>query len=362
MPRRSQPPLAIDRLPMLLEPGRSPTMADVGRLAGTSVTTVSNVIQGHIYVRPETRQRVLSAIQTLGYHVNVTARALAQQKTNVLGIVLGNLENPSYASFAASVERHAYAHGYAALIVSTGGELETEVLRIQTLIEHRVAAIIFFTFSGNTAVVRAIPKQTPMVFVTVQGPGGASITLDDRLGAQLAVSHLLELGHRRIAYVSATLGAEPATDQERFAGYRQALAAVGIPIPDEHFILRFSHSPQVRGGLQSSIDKLLRLKPRPTAIFASSDFTAIEVIERADLLGLRIPQDLSIVGFDDINIASLARISLTTVVQPTSELASLAVDAAIALASGHSKGVRPRVLLEPKLAVRSTTGPPPAVS
>jgi LacI family transcriptional regulator len=358
MRQRRSPSPAIDP-PKPSEAGRPPTMADVARLAGASPATVSNVIKGRIRVRPEMQQRVLEAIRTLGYHVNVTARSLAQQRTDVLGIVLGNLENPFYASLTANIERQAYAQGYTTLIVSTAGELETEVSRVETLIEHRVAAIIFFTFSGNTATVRAIPKQTPAVFVSVQGINGTSITVDDRLGAQLAVGHLLGLGHRRIAYVSASLGAEPSTDEERFAGYRQAFGAAGVSIPEERLVLRFQQPVQSRRDLHNAIDKLLRLKPRCTAIFASSDLTALETIERADLLGLRIPEDLSIVGFDDINIASLERISLTTVAHPIAELAARGVEAAVSLATGRSKHMRARILLEPKLVVRGTTGPPP---
>jgi LacI family transcriptional regulator, galactose operon repressor len=360
MAGRQQPPPAPTRSGRSLETARRPTMVDVARLAGTSPTTVSNVIHGHVYVRPETRARVLAAIQTLGYHINVTARSLARQRTNVLGVVLGDLENFSYASLAANVERHAYAHGYTALIVSTGGELETEASRIQTLIEHQVAAIIFFTFSGNTEVVRAIPHQTPMVFVSVQGPAGASIAVDSRLGAHLAVSHLIGLGHSRIAYASTTLGAEPMTDEERFAGYRHALALAGLPAPDERLRLRLRHPPHSQDDVQAAIDGLLSVEPRPTAVFAASDFTAIEILERADVLGLGVPTELSIVGFDDIRMSSLARISLTTVAHPIPELAARGVETAVALASGQPDKVRPHVLLEPKLVVRSTTGPAPS--
>ena len=341
-------------------PVSRPTMVDVARLAGTSPTTVSNVIHGRVYVRPDTRERVLAAIATLGYHVNVTARSLARRRTDVLGVVLGNLGNsPSHASFAGHVERHAYANGYAALIVSTGGELETEASRIQTLIEHQVAAIIFFTFSGTRDVLRAIPRQTPLVFAGLQSPVGATIAVDGRLGGQLAVSHLVGLGHTRIAYASTTLAMEPTTDEERFAGYRHALAAAGLPAPDEQLLLRFARPPRSHSELEDAIDALLTREPRPTAVFAPSDFMAIEVLERADVLGLRVPDQLSIVGFDDIRIASLARISLTTVTHPVAELAARGVETAIRLATDGPDAPRPHVLLEPRLVVRDTTGPPP---
>jgi LacI family transcriptional regulator len=345
---------------------RPPTMLDVARLAGTSKATVSNVVHGHAHVRPETRARVLSAIATLGYHVNLGAQSLARRESNVLGILLGDLENPWYATVAAHMERAARARGYSVLIASTGGESlrdggETERLRIANLVEHRVAAIVLNSFSGDPSVTQGVPPGTPLVFVDNQGPG-TTVTVDGRLGAHLAVSHLLDLGHRAIGYASTNSDTDPVADDDRFASYRQTLGAAGCLEESRGLVVRLQRSIAPgfeQPGAVAAIDALLTGTPRPTAIFAASDLTAIEVLDRADALGLDVPGDLSIVGFDDINTARLKRIALTTVAQPAVELATLAIETAIALARDESAGVRRVTLLEPTLVVRSTTGPAP---
>jgi len=335
-------------------------MKDVARLAETSKATVSNVMSGHPHVRPETRDRVLAAAERLGYHVNIAARALAQQRTEVLGLVVGGLENPWYVPIIARIERHAREHGYAVLMVSTWGDLSAQTSGIRTLIEHRVAAIIFLAASGD-AVVRAVPSEIPIVFVSVHGTGGPTISVDDRLGAQLAVSHLLSLGHRRIGYVSVDPDAEPTTFAERFAGYRQALAGAGLLEENKELSIDAVGSILTRetAGTRAAIDALLLSDRRPTAVYGANDVAAIEVLERADVLGLRVPEDLSVVGFDDIGMSRLARVSLTTVAHPVTKLATLGVDTAVALATDSHAAPPPRVLLEPTLIVRSTTGPAP---
>jgi LacI family transcriptional regulator len=344
---------------------RAPTMLDVARLAGTSKATVSNVMQGYEHVRPETRERVLSAIATLGYKVNLGARSLARQQSNVLGMLLGDLENPWYATLAAHIERLARARGYAVLIASTGGEPmrneggQVEASRVLHLVEHRVAAIVLLAFSGDPAIQQHVAPGIPLVFVGTHGPG-TSVTVDDRLGAHLAVTHLLDLGHRRIGYVNRNADGDPLSDDERFASFRQTLAAAGAPVETADVVrLEGPDTNPVE-----AIDALLGSPERPTAIFAASDLSAIEVLDRADALGLRIPGDLSLVGFDDINMARLKRVSLTTIAQPALELATKATTAAIALATSDGDGsdlaedVARNTILAPRLVVRGTTGPP----
>jgi LacI family transcriptional regulator len=346
---------------------RRPTMLDVARLAGTSKATVSNVLQGHENVRPSTRDRVLAAIEGLDYRVHLGARSLARQESNVLGILLGDLENPWYATVAAHMERVARSHGYSVLMASTGGESlrddfgQAEALRLANLVEHRVAAIIMNSFSGDATVMHNVPTSTPVVFVDNQGPG-TTVTVDSRLGSHLAVSHLLELGHRRIGYVSTNSDTDPIADDDRFSSYRQSLGAAGCLADSDGLVVRLQRPPASEAdlsGMQIAIDALLTRSPRPTAIFASSDLTAIEVLDRADALGLDVPRDLSIVGFDDIKTAGLKRISLTTIAQPAVRLATTAVETAIALSRGVNTGIRPLTLLAPNLVVRATTGVAP---
>jgi len=345
---------------MVTKHRRPATMLDVARLAGTSKATVSNVLHGHQHVRPETRARVLEAIATLDYKVNMGARSLARRQSNVLGVLLGDLENPWYATLAAHIERLARVRGYAVLIASTGGESirdeggQIEASRIEHLVEHRVAAIIMIAWSGDRSIAQQVPPGIPLVFLgTVRAPG-KTVTIDDPLGAHLAVTHLLELGHKRIAYVNTASAADPLADDQRLASFHQTLSAAGAAAAGAASVVRLDGPGS---DPAAAIDALLTHRRRPTAIFAASDLTAIDVLDRADVLGLRIPEDLSLIGFDDISMAQLKRIALTTIAQPALELSTKATEAAIALATGQPD-VPPIDIIVPRLVVRGTTGPP----
>jgi DNA-binding LacI/PurR family transcriptional regulator len=341
---------------------RRATIIDVARQAGTSKSTVSNVIHGRDYVRPETRDRVLDAMRELDYHVNAAARALVRQRTDVLGVVVGSLENPFHAEIASRIEREARSQGHAMLLASTGGDVEGEGPVISSLIEHRVDAILFVSFSGSPATLASIPSEVPFVFVTLRDPRAPSVSVDDQAGAEAAVRHLLELGHRRIAYVSTTLSGEPVPDAARFRGYERALRNAPDRSGDFEVALRVDGltSDRARESAAAAIRDLLEADPSPTGIFAASDLTALEVLSCAQDLGLSVPADLSVVGFDDIAIARLARIPLTTVASPVAEIAKRATRSAISLAAGQALDElrEPEVLLEPTLVVRGSTAPP----
>lgn len=334
-------------------PGKSPTIIDVAKLAHASKSTVSNVLQGKTHVNEQTRERVLQAIAELGYRTNVAARNL-RQRSRVLGVLLGDLRNPFHAEIAALIERRAGAEQHTILLATTGALPEQEAAQVEALIEHRVAAVIFVAFSGETSVLRSIPDDVCRLFVSFSAAGATSIAVDQNEGAKLAVEHLLSLGHRRIAYVSTSLEHEPQTDETRYEGYVRTLQAHGIDakgMPGLRLKADGQRSPE---ALKEEMIGLLRSPSRPTAIFAASDFTAIEVMEAADAAGMEIPGDLSLVGFDDIAVAGLSRIALTTVAQPLAELADRAVRQAIALPTAR----RPKsVLLPPRLVVRGTTAP-----
>jgi LacI family transcriptional regulator len=332
---------------------KPPTIIDVAERAGTSKSTVSNVLQGKTHVDERTRARVLEAIAELGYRTNVAARHM-RQRPQVLGVVVGDLRNPFHAEIAAHIERCANAVQHTILLATTSGRPEQEALRVEALVEYRVAAVLFVAFSGDASVLRAIPQDVPRLFVSVRSPGGTSISIDEEDGARLAVEHLLSLGHERIAYVSTTLEHEPRTDEARFAGYARTLAAHGIDAKRSPAVRLAGNGATTPEQVRAELIELLTSDPRPTAVFTASDFTAIEVMEAADSAGLDIPGDLSVVGFDDIAIAGLSRISLTTIAQPMAELADRAVSRAIAKPT--SRRAR-NVLLPPRLVVRESTGP-----
>jgi LacI family transcriptional regulator, galactose operon repressor len=342
--------------PVPAQPRRSlPTLLDVARLAGVSRTTASDALQGRGRVAAATRTRVHAAVEQLGYRAHVGARDMRRQRTEIVGVVVGDLVDPFCAELTAQIERLAAARGYRVLLATAGPDLREEARAIESLMEHRAAAIVLISFTGEDHGLDAISSHTPVVCVGYEGPYGVSVGIDDRRGGELAAEHLAALGHRRIAYVSNT-GVPPKTDRERRAGYRRALRRAGIE-PDPQLVQRL---PAGRDEQRlRRMRELLDAPDRPTAVFGSSDITAIELMSCAHELGLRVPGDLSVVGFDGIALARMPMIALTTVAQPIAELARRGVEAAIALVEDPRAAIaQPRS--EPRLIVRHTTAPPAA--
>src|SRR3981081_274329 len=203
---------------------RPPTILDVASQAGVSKSTVSNVVRGLPGVSDSTRDRVRKAIDALGYRPNVLARQLVQQRTSILGVVVGDLANPFFAEMAKSVERYAAARGYTAMFCNTEGDSQSEVAGVETLLEYRVAGIVFLTFSGDSRTMRAtLQHQVPVVFVGCHEDWGDVVSVDNARGGKLGTQHLIDVGHRRIAYLSIP-ELEDTSDVSRWQGYCEALA------------------------------------------------------------------------------------------------------------------------------------------
>src|SRR5207237_237719 len=207
---------------------RHPTILDVASHAGVSKSTVSNVVRGLPGVSEATRRRVRLAIDELGYRPNVLARQLVQQRTSILGVVVGDLANPFFAEMAKSVERHASARGYTAMFCNTEGDSQSELAGVETLLEHRVAGIVFLAFSGASRTMQeTLQHQVPAVFVSCSAGWGDVVSVDDAFGGRLGTRHLVEAGHRRVAYLSIP-ELEDASDHARWDGYCEALKEAGL--------------------------------------------------------------------------------------------------------------------------------------
>ena len=214
-------------------------------------------------------------------------------------------------------------------------------------------------FTGEAATLEKLRAAGVAVVIASQwDPAADCVNVDERAGADLAVSHLLELGHGRIAYLSSDL-VERQTERARLAGYTRALRRAGAR-HDRNLVVRLRHPASLRSddGLRDALRELLALDEPPTAVFASNDLLAVDLLETAEEHGLAVPRDLSIVGFDDILVAGLARISLTTVVQPRDELATIAIDLLVDRIESGGEAVPRRYLLSPELVVRGSTAPP----
>lgn len=338
-----------------LEIPRPPTIVDVARFAGVSKSTVSNVIRNATCVKPEMRARVVEAITTLGYRPNVLARQLVQQRTMILGVVVGDLANPFHAEMARQIERHASFHGYRVMFVNIQTD-EAEPAGLESLLEYRVAGIIFLAHAGMVERTRQlIAGKVPTVFVTCSADWGDVVRGEDLQGAKDAARHLISLGHHRIAYFADPI-VEDAADRARRAGYRAVMAEAGL----QPMVFHWRRSPPglLRGSREVTLEEILLGPKRVTAIFSSNDLGAIELLDCADKLGIRVPQDLSIVGFDDIVLARLARINLTTIAQPQENLAELAIDTLARRISGTLPPGPVRRTVELTLVLRGSTAPP----
>jgi LacI family transcriptional regulator len=333
--------------------GRLPTLGDVADLAGVSRSTVSNVVRGSEVVAPRTRRKVTAAIEALGYRPNALARQLLRGRASIVGVVARDLQNPFTAEMASFVEREVARFGFAAMFCATDGDREREEQAVRLMLENRVSGLVFLSYLSNPDVIGGrINGQMPAVFIAADEPWADSVTVDEHRGGELVAHHLIDLGHRRLAFVG------PSTfdraDSRRLEGFLRVAADAHL---DPTVIAWDPPVGEVRieGALTDWREILGGDKPI-TGLFAANDFAAIDLLDVADAIGIRVPGDLSIVGFDDVAMASLRRINLTTVSQRREDLVRLGVDTLFGRIDGRITG-EPRVTLTGvALKQRGSTG------
>jgi LacI family transcriptional regulator len=314
---------------------RRPTIKDVAAASGVSKSTVSNVVRGTGTVAEETRARVAAAVEALGYRPNAAARNLIRRRTNLLGVVVGDLANSFDAELVKHIEEQASAHGYTTLVCNTGGRAELEASRIEALLERRVDGIALLDFTGDRGVLsQLLAERVPAVMVSCWAEYADCVAVDDVEGIDLAVSHLVELGHREIAHVVDPI-MEAGTRRSRVAAFERSL---------------------LRHGLTTRADWVGEAVPAgATAVVAANDYTALALIERLEAHGRSVPADVSVVGFDGIAIGALRRMALTTVAQPGDELARRAVELLLARIDRGHDAPPEQQRLTPRLVVRGST-------
>jgi LacI family transcriptional regulator len=335
---------------------REPTIFDVAAAAGVSKSTVSNVVRGAEEVSDATRARVLAAIDRLKYKPNALARQFVNQRTTTIGVLVGDLDNPYYAQLSRVVERVAFRFGYTAMFCNIEGDDDLAVAGVEALLEQRVAGIVFLAFIVRTPALEESLRRAgvPIVFVGLHERWGDSVGPRDSEGGRLATNHLLALGHRRIAYVRTPL-VEPSGDRARSSGYRGAMRAAGAPAVTLGWQPGAETVRVVRRTV--ALKHALTGPDAPTALFVSNDIGAIALLEACESRGLSVPDDLSIVGFDDIAMAGLSRISLTTIAQPLDFQAESAVSILLERIERPQRRAR-RVSVPVELLVRGSTGRP----
>ncbi len=332
-------------LPQKSEPagGARPKMEDIARIAGVSVSTVSRALAGSPKVTGDTRARIEAAVRETGYVVNQVAQGLRLQRSRQLLVLLPTIANPFFAEVVQGIEEEAAAAGFGVLVGSTENDPRREATLARQLLTGGVDGLVLLTGRIPEGLAeQAAAGQLVAVSETIPGSRLPTIAIDNEAAAAAAVAHLLGLGHRRIAHIGGPPG--NVLTAQRARGWRRALAQGGIEEPPV-----FGDFTMASG--EAAMAALLARTPCPTAVFCANDEMAIGAMKAARAAGLRVPRDLSLVGFDDISFAAFTDPPLTTIRQPRREFGRAAV---IALLHRRTR----RQPIRHDLIVRASTAPP----
>jgi LacI family transcriptional regulator len=334
-------------------------MKDVASLAGVAVGTVSNVLNHPDLVRPLTRARVEAAMEELGFIPNGSARQLRAGRSRCLGLVVLDVTNPFFTEVARGVEDYAQAAGYAVILCNSDEADDKERRYLRVLEEQRVRGILITPVHGRAPELRRIrDRGTPVVLLDRPGSAGqCSVAVDDRRGGEIAVSHLLDLGHRRIALVNGPLAIRQCADRRR--GALRAVERAGL---DPAAVLAEITVPAMnaRAGAGAA-DELLGAVPagterRPTAVFCTNDMLALGLLRGLGQAGVAVPGDLAVVGYDDIEFAADAAVPLTSVRQPKYQLGRAAAELLLDEADRPDEHEHRRFVFKPELVARASSG------
>ncbi len=328
------------------------SIKDVASKAGVSVATVSRVLNNNPRVKPHHRERILKTIDQLGYQPSGIARNMRSQSVRVIGLVISDIQNPFFTALVRAVEDVAYENQYTVLLCNSDEDLQKEQLYIDVLSRERVAGVIIVP-TGADCCTPLLNLRMPVVMVDRVVPSLTTdaVVLDNVAGAYAATQHLIKLGHKRIGLVGAPAGISVGI--ERRKGYEKALRANKIKV-DETLIQAGNFKEQ--GGYEAT-RALLELDPRPTAIFAVNNLMTMGAFQAISEKRLRIPKDISVIGFDDMPWLSLLTPPLTAVRQPTYEIGAQAARMLFARMQNNSLPVQTCVL-KPELIVRGSTAAP----
>ena len=334
---------------------RVPTMKDVARLAGVSIQTVSCVVNRKGSVTAETRDRVQAAIKQLDYRPFSVARSLRTHKTHTIAFFVPDIANPSLAAMASAAEEHAYAHGYNLVLYNTHEDSEREDRYVLTATQSWVDGVVFVSvqdFVNSLETLQAAGIPSVAVDRIPENYDGPSVTLDNVQAGRLAAEHLTDLDHTRLAHISGP--SRLWLSQERQRGFQETLAARGL---EQAFCVASEGEWDCQTGFRA-MQRILAHHPHPTAVFAANDRIAIGAMQAAYQAGLRVPEDCSVMGLDDIEVAAFQIPPLTTIRQSFAQLGSLGVQQLLNRLAGKEPA-QTQVVLEPTLVVRQSTAPPP---
>jgi LacI family transcriptional regulator len=331
-------------------------MKDIAEALGVSVVTVSKVIHNHNDISDATKERVLARVKELNYRPNLTARGLSTGHNYMVGLIVPDLVHAFFAELANGLSSVLRKHGYGLVLSSSKEDPDLERREIEEMLARNVDVLLVASCQQNSDNFVRMKKQTttPCVLIDRKFDGYRAnfVGNDDQLIGDLGTTHLIELGRRRIAHIG---GPQVSTSLARIEGYRRALARHRIQVPPEYLITRTLGDVAGHVTGFQSMQALLRLQPRPDAVFCFNDPAAVGAMQAILEAGLRIPQDIAIVGCGNLPYSEYLRVPLTSVDQSSYELGEEA--AKLALKVRHSKkALRPKsILIAPKLVVRQST-------
>ncbi|MFE7426815.1 LacI family DNA-binding transcriptional regulator [Streptomyces sp. NPDC057545] len=330
---------------------------DVARQAGVSVGTVSNVINRPEAVSPETRARVLAAIEELGYVRSESARQLRAGRSRIVALLVLDMGNPFFVDVARGAERAARDAGLGVMVCNSGQSPSEEAEYLGLFAEQRVCGVLVTPADPTGRNLEAFRRHgIPYVLVdrVASGADVCAVSVDDVRGGVLAVGHLLSSGHRSVAYVSGPDDLQQIRDRRE--GALSALADAGLP--SEALVEIPCDRLDVTAGRDAGA-RLLGLAPRPTAVFCANDLLALGVLQALYAAGVRVPQDVALVGYDDIEFAAAAAVPLTSVRRPAAVMGRMAAELLLEEADDAGGTHEHRsVVLRPELVVRASSTPP----
>lgn len=347
---------------MATRPAKEITIADVASASGFSVGTVSNYLNRPHALAPATKARISQAIDDLGWVPNVAVRAVRRGYSQLLGLVLSDMNNPFFTDVARGVEHAATEAGYALVLCNSDNDPRRQERYLDTLAEHRAAGILMTPVAGlpdkhyvrlgehygGHVVLLAQPHRRPSLRLPY-------VAVDDAHGGLLVGRHLIDLGHRYICAVHATAeGAGPTA--ERLEGLRSAISEA--PKSRRPRLVEISTTGlHLADGAEAS-ERLLAMSPRPTAAFLANDLMAVGMVKALTKAGARVPEEISIVGYDNLELSQVSSPALTTVDQPRFSLGAAGVELLLAKIAGKPSARR-EIVFTPELVVRGSTAPPP---
>jgi LacI family transcriptional regulator len=331
------------------------SIREVAAHAGVSVATVSNVLNRPEIVAQPTRDRVHASIRELGFVRNESARQLRAGRSRTIGLVVLDVANPFFTDLARGVQDEANKAGFAVILCNSDDQERKEKRYLELLEEHRVQGVLITPVAGaGSRLARLQRRGIPVVLVDSRSPsrGQCSVAVNDVLGGDLAMSHLITAGHERIAYISGPPAIRQVAD--RHEGALRALRRAGRPAEDLHVI--DAGALNVAAGQKAGAE--IAASPegtRPTAVFCANDLIALGVLQEMTRNRIQVPEDISIVGYDDIDFAAAAAVPLTSVRQPRQQLGHAAARLLLDEAADDDTHQHRQVIFEPELVIRQST-------